>query len=143
MARTRAPRKAYRPRTVRVPLTGLRDQIALQMRAALTCLQLAPSAEAFNSLAGIFNLVALAIEADQGSAHEARLICGGAAAMNQIESRTAKRQAPRDHEFAPIRVAVNAIDEVLPRLDVIRLELAQQRLRQIRTDRVASLNQAT
>ncbi|GAB2913933.1 hypothetical protein [Paralcaligenes ginsengisoli] len=126
------PRKPYRPRLVRIPVTGLRDQIALHMHAALVCLEANPGQDAFDGLGAIFNVIGLTIEHDSRLSHEARLIAGGAAAMNQIEAKVCQHKlVPQNHEIAPIRIAVNAIDRILPWLDVSRMHLAQMQLRML------------
>ena len=128
MPRGRPPRrKAYRKRLVKVPMTaGLRDLIATHMHGALAALRLAPNAEAFDALADIFNMVSLAIRDDARVSHEAMLVAGGAKTMIQIGSKCEAGLALRDHETASLTLAVSAIDDILPRIDVSRLFLSEQ-----------------
>ncbi|WP_454674872.1 hypothetical protein [Achromobacter pestifer] len=105
---------------------GLRDLIATHMHGALTALRLAPNAEAFDALANIFNMMSLVLRDDARHSHEALLITGGAKTMNQIGSKCEAGLALRDHEAASLTVAVSAIDEILPRIDVSRLYLSER-----------------
>lgn len=126
-------RSAYRPRLVRVPVTGLRDELALQLHAGLLALEKAPSPNCFDALAEIFNIIGLTLENDPRLSDESRCICGGAAALNQVEERVCLHgRPPLDHELTPIRIAVNTIDAILPRLDMSRMYVAMARLQQIR-----------
>ncbi|NYT62397.1 hypothetical protein H0A66_08740 [Alcaligenaceae bacterium] len=121
------------PRAVRIPVTrALRDEFAMSLHTSLRGLEHAPSVDIFDNLAGIFNVVQLALEHDTKHSHEARLITGGAAALNQAMARVVAGQSPAAHEIAPIRVGINTIDALLGRLDVLALHGAIQRLRTMR-----------
>lgn len=122
------------PRTVRIPVTSaLRDEFAMSLYTSLRCLEHSPSVDIFDNLAGIFNVVQLALERDAKHSHEARLITGGAAALNQAMARVIAGQPPATHEIGPIRVGVNTIDALLGRLDVSVLHGAMQRLAALRS----------
>jgi hypothetical protein len=113
----------------RVPvMRALRDEFAIVLHSALWALDNAPSVEVFDSLAAIFNVVQLALEHDKKHQHEARLITGGAAALNQVMPKVEAGLPLHDHETAPIRVGVNTIDGLLGRLDVTQLYLAMTKL---------------
>lgn len=134
MTHTRKPRrKAYKgPTLKRIPVMGpLRDEFGMSLHTALSCLEHAPTEDAFNTLARLFNLLQLTLEHDATHAHEARLITGGAAALSQIEKRACRGVIPNDYELAPIRVGVNTIDGLLGKLDVSQLNLARVRLNQM------------
>lgn len=121
------------PRTIRIPVTSsLRDEFAMVLHTSLWSLDNAPSVDVFDSLASIFNVVQLALEHDVKRSHEARLITGGAAALNQAMTKVVAGQSPAAHEIAPIRVGINTIDGLLGRLDVSALYGAMQRLRVMR-----------
>ncbi|WP_323017743.1 hypothetical protein [Castellaniella sp.] len=121
------------PRTIRIPVTrALRDEFAMLLYTSLWSLEHAPGADPFDNLAGVFNVVQLALEHDAAHRHEARLITGGAAALNQAMNRIISGKPPADHEIAPIRVSVETIDRLLGRLDVSVLYAAMQRLRDLR-----------
>lgn len=126
-------KKKRMPRPVRIPVTrALRDEFAMSLHTSLWALDHAPSADVFDTLAGIFNVVQLALEHDAEHCHEARLITGGAAALNQVMTKALAGQRPAAHEIAPIRVGINTIDALLGRLDASALRRASQRLRAMR-----------
>lgn len=126
-------RKVHTPRLVHIPITdGLRDQFGMQLHASLSCLEFAPSSDAFDALASIFNVAQLAIENDKRLMREARLINGGATALNQIQARVSRHVTLHPYEIAPIRVAVNTIDSILGRLDVSTLYLAMRKLNDLK-----------
>lgn len=124
---SRAARQAA-VRRVRIPVTGLRDEFGMSMHVNLRLLAYAPSADAFESLAQVFNVVQVAIKDDARHATEARIITGGAAALVQIESRVCRGVIPADHEIAQVRVGVNAIDALMGKLDLSRLYGAMREL---------------
>lgn len=116
---------------------GLRETIALHMHASLATLIHEPTLDAFDSLANIFNMVGLTIVHDSRCAHEARLINGGAMAMQDI-GRLLEASLPlQSHHLAPVRVAVTAIDSILWWIDVAKLYTAEKvavaAVRQMRT----------
>lgn len=123
--------KPYRPRMISIPVTGLHRDFALQAHCALVTLRCEPSSDAFDVLGGIFNLVQVAIEEDERFKREAMLINGGAKTLNQVMRKVSYGGALHEYELASIRVAVNTIDEIFPRLDVSRLYLAQITLREL------------
>ncbi|RSE88180.1 hypothetical protein [Achromobacter aegrifaciens] len=137
MTHARKPRrnKAYKgPTLPRLPVMGpLRDEFGMSLHTALSCLEHAPTEAVWMTLARTFNLVQLALEHDQRHTHEARLINGGAAALNQVEKRACRGVILHDYELAPIRVGVNTIDGLLGKLDVIKLNYARMRLNAMQT----------
>lgn len=107
-------------------MTGLRDVIALHMHASLAVLTHQPDLDAFDSLANIFNMVSITIQNDTRCAHEARLITGGAMAMQDI-GRLMEASLPlQDHHLGPVRVAVTAINSILGWIDVAKLYTAEK-----------------
>ena len=123
--------KPYRPRLISIPVTGLHQEFALHAHAALFMLGHAPSNDSFDALAGILNLIQVAIENDERFTHEAKLINGGAMTLNQVAKKVAARMRLKEHEFASLRVAVNTVDAIFTRLDVSRLYVAQAVLRDL------------
>lgn len=119
-------KKPYRPRPVRIPITSLRDTIALHMHASLASLSTTSDVESFDSLADIMNMVSVAIANDTRFVHEQHLIQGGVRAMNDILKRLETKLPLQAHHIAPVRVAVTAIDCVLPWMDVAKLYTAEQ-----------------
>lgn len=132
MARSKS--KPYRPRLISIPVTGLHREFALHAHAALVTLRCAPSNDAFDMLAGIVNLIQVAIRDDERFTHEAKLINGGAMTLNQVIRKVSAGMFLQEHELASLRVAVNTIDSIFARLDVSRLYLAQITLREIQAD---------
>ncbi|MFT0547888.1 hypothetical protein ACMHYO_16355 [Allopusillimonas ginsengisoli] len=118
--------RTYQPKPVRIPMTGLRDTIALHMHASLAALTYGADTRSFDSLANIINMVGLTIQHDDRCAHEYRLVQGGAMAMNDIGKLIDAGLRPQEHHLAPVRVAVNAIDNVLGWIDVAKLYTAEK-----------------
>lgn len=127
----RSKDKKYRPRMIRIPVTGIHRELALHAHAALMTLRYSPSIEAFDMLAGIINMVQVTIENDLRFTHEAKLITGGAATLNQIAKKIESGLALHEFELASICVAVNTIDCILSKLDVSRMHLAQLSVRKL------------
>lgn len=124
MARSR--NKKYRPKLIAIPvMRPLHDEMAMHLRAALVTLTYKPSNDAFDMLAGVLNVVQVAIQNDSRFPHEAKLINGGAATMNQISKKVDRGLALQEHELGSIKISVNTVDEILPRLDVGKLNAAR------------------
>lgn len=119
-------RKPYRPKPIHIPMTGLRDTIALHMHSSLAALAATGDVDSFDSLAGIMNMVGVAIQNDERFTHEFRLVSGGAMALNEVARLVDASVSIGEHHLAPVRVAVTAIDEILPRLDVARLYVSEK-----------------
>lgn len=126
-------KKRRTPRLIRIPVTRvLRDEFAMMLYTSMAALETAPTAAAYNNLAGIMNVVQVALENDRRHQHEARLINGAAAAMNQIADKAEAGAHLTEHELAAIRVGVNTVDGLLGRLDVSALYVAIQQLQTMR-----------
>lgn len=122
----RARNKKYVPKLVKIPMTrALHQELAIHAHAALVTLRYAPSLNAFDSLATLMNVVQIAIDQDERFTHEAMLIRGGAATMSQIMHKVDARLPLQEHELASIEVAVTAMDQIFPRLDVTKLHLSR------------------
>ena len=135
MASSSKPRHARRPRLVRIPMTkGLHDQFGMTLHTALAAMTLAPARDQFDAIAQIFNVIGLAIEHDARFTIEAVALASGASAMNQIAAGCERTGAlrPTEIEMLPVRNAVNICDEILSRIDVTHLYLANKRLSEIR-----------
>ncbi|NYT68757.1 hypothetical protein [Pusillimonas noertemannii] len=117
--------KKYTPRIARIPITKLRDDIALIIHTSIVRLAAGPDLDAYDNLAENINLVGIALEGKPAFSREFALIAGGARAMNQIGELVTAGHTPKPHHIAPIRVAVNTIDAVLGRLDVETLYVAE------------------
>lgn len=128
---SKRPRKVRRPRLMNIPMTKpLHDEFALTLHMALANMSLMPSKDHFDAIAQIFNVVGLAIEDDVRFVVEARILNGGASAMNQISDAFARSAClrPTNLELLPVQQAANICDRILPRLNVTRLHLARLRL---------------
>ena len=82
-------------------------------------------------IAGILNMIQVTIENDERFIHEAKLINGGAATLNQVSRKIESGQALQEFELGSIQVAVNTVDSILTRLDVTRMHLAQLTVRRL------------
>lgn len=120
--RTKRPHK---PKPISIPMTGLRDQIALHMHAALKGVE-AGDLDSFDALANIINMAGLAMVNDERLTREFKLVSGAAMALNDMGRLIEAGARPRDRLIAPVRVAVAAIDDALPRMDVARLYAAEK-----------------
>ena len=110
---------------MRIPVTkSLRDEFAMQLHVSLAALQRWPSEQAWEPLAQIFNVIQIAVRDDPKRSHEALLINSGARALQQIERRACSGRDLPEHEIAPIRIAVDAIDRMMGKLDVMQLNAA-------------------
>lgn len=125
--------RKHTQRTIRLPRipmgSVLRDQFRLQLHTSLSALRTAPSTDAFDGLAEIFNVVGWALRDDAQHSKEASVIEVGAAALNRIENHIFLTQRIAETEIATITTAVNEIDNLLGRLDVSKLYLAMRELR--------------
>lgn len=97
----------------RIPITGLRNEFGMSMHMNLRLLAYAPTADAFDGLAQVFNVVQLAIKNDSRRSEQAAIITEGAAALIAIEPRVCRGVIPTDSEIAQVRAGVNAIDQIM------------------------------
>lgn len=132
-------RPKRQPRPVRIPITSREVPMTfgLQMRLSLEALRREPAREHFDGVARCLNVVQVAIEDDARFTDEALRINAGARALNQIaqkveaiEDGTPLRLHP--HELAPVELAINAAEDVIPRLSITSLNDARIRLQAIR-----------
>lgn len=123
------PRKAYRPRLARIPMMPeLRDQFGMQMHVAIACLATKPDADLFDGLARIFNVVQMAIRNDVRRSNDARIINGGALAMQQVMPKVDAGIPLAQHEIAQIKLGVVTIDNIMGKIDVTALYQAMRKL---------------
>lgn len=127
------PRKSYKPKPIRIPMTkSLYDEFGLQMHTALASLRLQPTEDQFCALATIINVVSIAIKDDARFDDSRIYINSGINMMNQISNKCAAGLPLKDFEMACLTVAVSAVDDILPRLDVTKLHLANLTLKGMR-----------
>lgn len=126
-------RKAYKPRPIRIPMTKtLFDEFGMQMHTALAALRVAPDEDQFCALAMIMNVVSVAIQDDSRFDEYRIYVNTGISMMNQISNKCTAMLPLRDYEIASLTIAVSAIDEMLPRMDVTKLHLANMTLKGLR-----------
>lgn len=138
-------RPKRRPRPVRIPITSreVPDTFGWQMHCSLAALRVAPTREHFDGVAICLNVVQLAIAPHAKFANHALRINAGARALNDLARKVVaiENGTPlplREHELAPIEVAITAADEVIPRLGVNELNEARLELRARRAQREAA-----
>jgi hypothetical protein len=135
MARSTKPRHAHKPRLIKIPMMkSMRNMIALELHTAFATLSIAPCRDQFDAIGQIFNMIGLAIEKDSRFPVEFRIVQSGTSAMVQISDgfdRTGVLR-PTDLELLSVRNAVNVCDEILPRLDITRMHLANVALAAMR-----------
>lgn len=125
-------RKAYKPKPIRIPMTkALYDEFGLQMHMSLATLRTKPCNEAFDALGWIFNVVVTTIERDERFTDSLIHIHSGIRMMNQISNKCTAGLPLKDYELACLFSASNVIDEILPRLDITKMHMANLKLRGI------------
>lgn len=117
----------------RIPVTSLRDDFGMSMHINLRLLAYAPTSDAFDGLATVFNVVQLAIKDDPRRSEQAAIITAGATALIAMESRVCRGVIPNDSEIAQVRAGVNAVDQIMGRMDVGALYCAMAELRSMTT----------
>lgn len=118
-------RKPYQPKPIKKPVTGLRDMIAMQMHASAVGIE-AGSLDSFDALSKLVNMIGLAIFMDPKFEHENRLMRGGAENLNDVGRLLEANLRPKPHHMAGIRSYITMFDQLLPRLDVMRLYRAER-----------------
>lgn len=106
------------PRQIKIPLTRFRSDAALNARLAYETLKRSPDLDAFNRLADVFNIIAVAVLNDPRFAHEVNVYGGATRALDEARQLIAARVQLPARLLEPIRHGVNIIDEILPRLDL-------------------------
>lgn len=124
------PRKKYRPRMVRIPMgKSLHDAFCIQMHASLATMRVQPCLEAWDALGWIFNVVCVTIKDDNRFTSEMTQIQQGVEAMNECLPCAESNKPMPDSVTASLTIAVSVIDDILPRLDVTKLHLANLSLK--------------
>lgn len=116
--RKRCPRK---PRAIRIPITGLRSTVALDARLAYEAIKASPDVDAFNRLVDSFNMMSVAMLNDKRFERELDIYGGATRALDEARPLIAAGVQLTARLLEPIRIGVNVIDEVLPRLDLAYL----------------------
>ena len=135
MPASKRPRHAHQVRPLRIPMMdSTRDEFAMQLHLALEQMRRRPTIDAYDAIGGILNVVQMAIRDEPRFRVEARVITSGAAAMQQFERKVGSDLPLRAHEIAPLQAAINAVDELLPRITVTALYQAQVEVRAIQRE---------
>lgn len=113
--RKRCTRK---PRSIRIPITGLRSTVALDTRLAFEVIKATPDADAFNRLVDSFNMMSVAMLNDKRFERELSIYGGATRALDEARPLIAANIQLPSRLLEPIRGGVNIIDDVLPRLDL-------------------------
>jgi hypothetical protein len=126
------PRKTYRPKPVRIPVTGgLVEQFRQTLRDCEIGLRLAPNDKAVSGFAQMFNVISLAAHRKLPGDHDLRLLQGGSLALQAMidaHERTGTWiLGPLDQ--TTLVVAGEAAQRLLGRLDVMSLYQAMLELR--------------
>lgn len=135
MPRSSRPRRRHVHRLPAIPMMATtHTEFARQLHVSLAALAIAPAVTHWEAVAMIFNVVTLAIRHKPSLRHEARLLNGGAMALQDIERKVQAIEGGNDtlrlqeHELAPIRIATTTVDQLLPRIGVTALYQAWQEL---------------
>lgn len=113
--RKRCTRK---PRSIKIPITGLRSTVALDARLAFEVIKVTPDADAFNRLVDSFNMMSVAMLNDRRFERELEIYGGATRALDEARPLIAAGVQLPTRLLKPIRGVVNIIDDVLPRLDL-------------------------
>lgn len=132
MARNKKPHgKAYKGRTVGVPvMQELQWEFMAASHGSLAALRLAPSGEAFDQLAAVFNVIYVALH-DKGITNPA--LQSGMQALIDVaerEERLGKIELGQ-YDVQPLELAVLECEQLVKRLDIMSLYFAQKKLRLI------------
>jgi len=139
MPGNKKPRKKMQRKEVKIPITGLHSEIALQLHGSLVALRLNPNEEAFCAAAQIFNVVGLALMGSKFKT-ESRVVDGAVRTMNVVSAKLdniiAGHQSILSAEMQTIINGANAIDSVLPKLTVNELYKAMQFVNKLKMENV-------
>ena len=119
-----------KPRLISIPMSKpLYDSISMQLHTALATLRTAPCTEAYDAIGWLFNVVAVVAEKDKRFTSQMIHIYSGIRMMNQIQNKCEAGLPLKDYELACLFSAVQTVDEILPRLDVSKIHLANLHLK--------------
>ena len=121
--------KAYRPKHIQIPvMPELQREFMMTAHGALASIRLAPSVPAFDQLAGVFNVVHVAL-LDLG--RSSMILESGMRALIDVATRMERTGAIGigRHQLAPIELATFECERLVPTLDIMGLYVAQQKIR--------------
>ena len=123
------PRKKYRPRMIRIPMCqALHDEFGMQMHTALATLRTSPTREAYDALGWLINCVFITIANDPKFEDALAPIDAAIKMMNKLGQRC-EGSSLSDYEIACLTSCVSLMDDILPRLDVTKIHLANLSLK--------------
>jgi hypothetical protein len=117
--------KAYRPKHIQLPvMPELQKEFMFASHGSLAALRLAPTSDAFDQLADLFNVISVALK-DTGG--RSVILESGMRAMQGVCDRaeTTGTLALGRFELPPIENAVIECEEIVKQLDIIRLYQAR------------------
>jgi hypothetical protein len=129
--------KAYRPKHIQVPvMPDLQKEFIWAGHAALTTLRLAPTTDAFDQLADLFNVISVALQDTGGNSV---ILHSGMRSLQDVCDRAERtgRIGISRFELPPIENAVIECESIVKQLDVMRLHHAR-----IKTTHAARLARA-
>lgn len=111
---------------------GMHEAIALQMHISLAVLKNQPDVDAFDAIAGIINMVSLASRNDARFTNECLQLRSGIATMNQVSHKVTQGVAINHFDVACLEACITTIDQILSRMSVGDLYIANQALNQLK-----------
>lgn len=113
------------PRLVRAPV--MKDEIAMGMHLAYAVLEAAPNRDSVEMLAQILGMIGIAIEDDSRFGSALLQMHAAVQALDRMDELTRVSQ-----ELPYVLPAIVTADAILPRLDVVKLHLANMKLRSMK-----------
>ncbi len=121
--------KPYRPKHIQIPvMPELQREFMMAAHGSLASMRLAPSVPAFDQLAGVFNVVQVALT---DLKRHSIVLESGMRALNDVALRHERTGAIGigRFELVPIELAVIECEALVPTLDIMGLFVAQRRIR--------------
>ena len=115
--------------TVKTPVTrAMRDEFAMQTYTAMQQLTSRPTLEAWEAMAQVINLFAIATRDDKRRSDDFTVIHSGLVAMTEVEMNCRNGISLPDAKLDKIRDAVNTIDSCVGKMSVEQLYAAMHEL---------------
>jgi hypothetical protein len=107
---------------------ALHDEFGMQMHTALATLRTSPTREAYDALGWLINCVFITIANDPKFEDALAPIDAAIKMMNKLGQRC-EGSSLSDYEIACLTSCVSLMDDILPRLDVTKIHLANLSLK--------------
>lgn len=115
--------------TVKTPVTrAMRNEFAMQTYTAMQQLSSKPTIEAWEAMAQVINLFAIATRDDKRRSNDFTVIHSGLVAMTEVEMNCRNCVSLPDAKLDKIRDAVNTIDNCVGKMSVEQLYAAMHEL---------------